>query len=696
MQQEQSSIAAQLGGALVTAAGADVGASRERVRRARLRTLAIVLGVPTLFLWYRILDGRPINLVQAPPMPQDPVLWIIPAVFVLAILILVAMPLMSGRSPHMLYRPEQIEVTLDDVKGLDSIVAEVVRTLNTFLGYARFREQLGGTPRRGLLFEGPPGTGKTHLAKALAREAGVPFLFVSATSFQSMWYGATARKIRAYFRALRKAARREGGAIGFIEEIDAIATTRGGVDGSSLPPSFQAVGCSYAAAVSNSELVGGATASGPAGDPGPVQAPSGRLGGLRVDRAVSEGTGGIVNELLIQMQSFDQPPLGQRLGNLVKDRINGYLPPHRQLKLRPSAYNNLLLIAATNRADRLDPALLRPGRFDRRLTFEPPAKASRRELIDHFLAHKRHAPELDTDEVRDTIAGQTLGYTPVMIEHLLDEALLNGLREGRDHLDFTDIQAARLTEEIGLKNPVAYTTHDRAVVATHEAGHATVAFLTEQRSLEVLSIVKRSGSLGLLAHGDLDEIYQRSRSELHGLIDIAMGGMVAEELWFGESGTGPSGDLLSATRIAAEIVGAAGMAGSLVSLAAVQNGPFSDTNLVGRVLSDPQARPEVDRILTIAKARVRALLDANRHIVEALRDALVERDELIGEEILEVARSAGPPVKDGLTVERRGGDRRRRDHLVDADLSTDYAHLAAPATPLDTSDPDDVATPDGR
>ncbi len=675
MEQQRSSIAAQLGGALVTAAGADVGEMRERVRRVRLRTLAIVLGVPTVFLWFRILDGRAINLLQAPPMPQDPVLWVIPAVFVVAIIILVAMPLMSGRSPHVTFRPEQIDVSLDDVKGLDGIVSEVIRTLNTFLGYARFRDQLGGTPRRGLLFEGLPGTGKTHLAKALAREAGVPFLFVSATSFQSMWYGATARKIRAYFRALRKAARKEGGAIGFIEEIDAIATARGGMDAATpLSASLGMSGCGHhrlldvASAPGGGQDLGGTRRLGSGAAAG---------GGLRIDRAMSESSGGVVNELLIQMQSFDQLPVGQRIVNAFIDRLNAYLPTHRQVKRRPSQYNNVLLIAATNRADRLDPALLRPGRFDRRLTFEPPARAARRELIDHFLSRKRHAAELDEDDKRDALARQTFGYTPVMIEHLFDESLLNGLREGRDGLNWQDVQDARLTEEVGLKNPVAYTVKERRAVATHEAGHATVAFLTELRTLEVLSIVKRSGSLGLLAHGDLEEVYTRSKSELHALIDIAMGGMVAEELWLGESGTGPSGDLLSATRVAAEVVGAAGMAGSLVSLAAVQNGPFSDTNLVGRVLADGQARPQVDRLLSTSKARVRAMLEANRHIVEALRDALLDRDELLGEEIMEVARGAGAPVRDGLVLERRGEDRRTRDHLAGVEASTGYAAMAA-------------------
>ena len=138
------------------------------------------------------------------------------------------MMMMNGRSPHITVYPEQVEVGLTDIKGLDNQVDEVMRSLDVFLGYATFREELGGTPRRGILFEGPPGTGKTFLAKAMAKQAGVPFLFIPAPAFQSMWQGMSAFRIRSFFRKLRKAARKEGGAIGFIEEIDAVAMTRGG------------------------------------------------------------------------------------------------------------------------------------------------------------------------------------------------------------------------------------------------------------------------------------------------------------------------------------------------------------------------------------------------------------------------------------------------------------------------------------
>jgi cell division protease FtsH len=628
----ESTVAQALGGGLVRAADADVGSRREQRRQRRLTRVAAVLALPLGFLGYRLLDGRPFNVFALPAMPEDPILYLIPLAFVAALAIVVAMPLMSGRSPHMTYRPEQIDIGFDDVIGIDPIKEEVLRTLNTFLGYATYRERLGGTPRRGLLFEGPPGTGKTHLAKALAREAGVPFLFVSGTSFQSMWYGATARKIRSYFKELRKTARLEGGAIGFIEEIDAIATRRGGMD---AVPGRAALGL----------------------DP----AHAGEVG-ARLETFASQGTGGVVNELLVQMQSFDDPPLGDRIHNRLVDLVNSLLPAHRQLSRRPSEYHNILLIAATNRADRLDPALLRPGRFARRLTFELPARVARRGLIDHFLVRKAHAPQLDTERMRDQLAAQTFGYSPVMIEHLMDEALIHALRAGRDGMTWEDLQAARLTEEVGLKNPVRYTERERNLVATHEAGHATVAFLTGQRRLEVLSIVKRAGSLGLLAHGDLEEEYNRSRSELYALIDISMGGMAAEELYFGEPSTGPAGDLMSATQVACRIVGGAGMGPSLVSLAAAEAGPLGG-GMVARTLNDSTARPEVERILATAKARARALIDANRHVLEALRDALLDRDELLGDEILEVARAAGPVVLDGLVVERRGVDRRQHDHL---------------------------------
>lgn len=620
-------VASRLGGSIMQAATADVGGAREHARQRRLRTLAVVLAVPLGFLWYRIAIGAPFQVFALPSMPDDPFLYIIPVALILVILLVVAMPLAAGRSPHIEFRPEQIDVGFDDVKGLDVIVDEVTKTLNTFLGYAEYRDRLGGRPRRGLLFEGPPGTGKTHLAKAMAREAGVPFLFVSATSFQSMFYGATARKIRSYFKALRKTAHREGGAIGFIEEIDAIATKRGGMASTPMPDALRTVSC------------GGPTHTGHGG--------CNAASAVRVDRAgISESTGGVVNELLVQLQSFDTPPLGQRVRDGLAGWLNGYLPAHRQIPKSPPPYNNILVIAATNRADSLDPALVRPGRFDRTLSFELPAKQGRREIIDHYLARKSHAQRLDDDGLRDQLAGQTFGYTPVMLEHLFDESLVLALKAGRDAFDWSDVQEARLTGEVGLKNPVPYTAKERRTVATHEAGHATVAFLAGTRKLEIVSIVKRREALGLLAHGDLDEVYTRTRREMLALIDIAMGGMVAEELFFGESGTGPAGDLASATAVAAEMVGAAGMTGSLVSMLAVEQGAVNQTNLVGRVLSDPQLRAEVDRILGESKERVRGELERNRHLVAALRDALLERDELIGDEISEVLVAAGPVGED--------------------------------------------------
>jgi cell division protease FtsH len=566
---------------------------RERNRQRRLRYLLYLNVVIFGWLMRRLIQGRPLEFGW-PEFGPDAIIWLFPLLIVLMFAGMLLLPLANGRSPHVRFSPEQIGMNFKDVRGIDIVLEEVARTLQIFLTYKTFRDELGGNPRRGILFEGRPGTGKTHLAKAMAAEAGVPFFFVSAPAFQSMWM--TAFKIRSFFKALKKAARKEGGAIGFIEEIDAVGLARGGVQSSSdTHPSMD------------------------------------------VNRMVDSGSGGMVNELLVQLQSFDMPPFWGRVRNWFKDIANLFLPATRQLLKKKQDYSNVLIIGATNRADSLDPALLRPGRFDRILYFDLPSRAGRRDLVDYFLERRTHDPEMDTEDRRNELASMTLGYTPAMLEHVLDEAIVWAIRDGRREITWRDVQRARLTEEIGLGQPVAYTEHEREIIATHEAGHAAAAYLcSKDRKLEVLSIIKRRSALGLLAHSDVEERFTKKKSELLATLNVMLAGMAAEQLFFGESGTGPSSDLTAATTLAAQMVGTYGMGSSLMSYEAVSNGPHGSPNIVAKVMSDENARREVDDILSSQKTEVMGLLDQNRDLVEALRDALLEHEELLGDEILSV------------------------------------------------------------
>ena len=586
-------------GGVLEHAKADVEISREKARRRRLtRVLVIVLGLG-IYVWVRMLAGDP-PYPGAPHVSQR-FAQMLPLLLLVVILGgAVILPLLTaGRSPHVLYRHNEIDVSLDDVKGAAVVVEEVVKTLNLFLAHKTFQEQMGGTPRRAILFEGPPGTGKTYMAKAMAREARVPFLFVSSSAFQSMYYGQTNRKIRSYFKQLRKAARREGGAIGFIEEIDAIGASRAG------------------------------------------------MGGGR-----GEGITGVVNELLIQMQSFDAPPRGVRLRNAFIEVINNLLPTTQQINKVRVPPANILVIGATNRAGDLDPALTRPGRFDRSIYFDLPSRSGRREILDYYLAKKAHDPELDDDGMRDRLAAMTSGYSPVMIEHVLDEALVWALRSNKRVMSWSDIQKAKMTHEIGLGQPVEYTAAERRTIATHESGHAVVAWLVgKSRKLEVLSIIKRKEALGLLAHSDLEERFLMSESELRALIQIALGGMVAEEIFFGEITSGPASDLKAATTYAAMMVGSLGMAGSLFSYEAVET---PHANIVAKVSSADGGKERIEEMLEEMRVDVRAMLEANRAIVEGLRDELLAREELIADEITDAIKAAAgasdeaPPAAPGI------------------------------------------------
>ncbi len=577
----------------------DVVAARDRRKRRRaVRLLVFESILLALLLWQVFGGGLGVHL----PHPTGEWGQVLPAAIIVVLLGTVMMgPLLAnGRSPHTLYRPEEIDVGIKDLRGIDNIRADVERSLQLFLLNRTFADRMGGAPRRGVLFEGPPGTGKTLTAKAIAKDARVPFLFVSSSAFQSMFYGQTNRRIRAFFRALRRYARNEGGAIGFIEELDAIGSSRAGLA-----------------------------------------------------RGRGEGVAGVVNELLIQMQSFDEPTFwGRFVGGLV-ELANRFLPETLEIRKRPVAAPNVMVFGATNRAADLDPALVRPGRFDRALHFGLPGREGRADIIAYYLDKMAHEEELDDPRTLDHLAAMTTGYSPAALQGLLNEALVVAVSQGRGAMTLADINAAKLETELGLTDPVTYTDEERLRVAYHEAGHATVAWKTGgTRRLDVLSIVKRRDSLGLLAHSPAQERYSHTRTELYAMVKIAMGGMAAEDVVFGESGTGPGGDLQAATEIAAQMVGALGMGPSLVSLAASKT---SSDDLVGRVLKDPHAREALEEVLSDALKDAREIVSAERRVLQGLADALLERGELIGDEIREVADRASA---DAAHVGQAGASRK--------------------------------------
>ncbi len=571
-------------------ADGDVAAVREQQRLRRLGKLAAVLMVPLVWLlWRGFTHQSPLWF----PHLGGTLAKFVPVVILIAFLALIlgVQFLGGGASPHTLYRPGDIDIGFDDVVGIDGVKYEVMKTLNLFLGYRRFRE-LGGIPRRGILFEGPPGTGKTYLAKAMAKEADVPFLYVSSSSFQSHFYGMTGRKIRSFFKVLRKYAVSEGGAIAFFDEFDALGAQRAG------------------------------------------------MGNSRGD-----GIAGVVNTLLTELQSFDQPRRSRRFARrLIVEPVNRLLPAGHQLRQKALQPANVLVIAATNRADNLDPALLRPGRFDRSIHFPLPSRHSRADIARYYLSKVACDPALDVEEVADRVAAMTPGYSPVAISHIVNTALPFALVHGRVGVTLADITEAKLEFETGEKDlSTTYTDAERHRVACHEAGHATVAyFLGEGRQLDVLSIVKRRDSLGMLAHSDAEERFTRTSDEYEVLMQIAMGGNAAEALWFDRVSSGPAGDLVTATKAAAYMVGIFGFGESFVSMAADDDsGPLS-AGLVGKVLGDAQMRAEVDALLKDAHTKARTVLSEHRDVVEALAAALVDRGELLGNEIIEVIESVAP------------------------------------------------------
>lgn len=568
-------------GAVLRGRQVNASANRERKRQQRLFRLFVVLGVPLAWFWYRELTGSPLRPGIPDFLVTNPQMGFLFIMLILITGMMIIPMIASGKSPHTMLRPSDSEIRLADVVGADATRREAIDTLNLFLNHETFADEMGGSPRRGVLFEGAPGTGKTYLAKAIAAEAEVPFLFVSASEFQSHFYGMTNRKIRQFFKALRKAARAEGGAIGFIEEFDAIGMARSGM--------------------------------------GP--------GGMR------EGAAGIVNELLVQMQSFDLPTGWDKMKNKMTDRINLFLPPVRALRRPKVTPANVLVFAATNRAEGLDPALMRPGRFDRTIHFDLPPRTDRMAIAAYYLAKKAHDPSVTAIGIAD----RTAGYSPVRIERLLDEALIIALRKGRKFLDIEDLVEAQMITEVGLAQDVGYQPDERRRIAVHEAGHAVIAVLVG-RDVRVASILRRSSSLGLVAHDDGEERHLRTPSELRDLIVVALAGRAAEIQEYGEASTGIASDLAAATNIAAQLIGTVGDGDSLLSLEAAEM--HMAGNITAKVFADDQSRVQADDIMNKAADRSACMLLEHRGALLAVADALCQHDELTGDLVHEIVATA--------------------------------------------------------
>jgi cell division protease FtsH len=498
---------------------------------------------------------------------------------------------LSRGTTYTIY-PNEYDHSFDDVRGQPAAVRSTKEVLKLFQGFKDFK-QMGGYPPHGILFEGPPGTGKTLMAKAIAGSAQVPFLYSSGSGFASMFMGIGNMKVRRMFKKARSMSDKYGGAVIFVDELDALGGSRGAVSERFSPDDGRV--------------------------PKPHRIFMGGMGG-------GMGGMGIVNELLVGMDGLIMP---RGLWRHVK----------RIFRLgKPSVpFYNILIIGATNRASTLDPALLRPGRFDRKIHVGLPDAEGREDIARYYLAKVRHEP-LDVPK----LSRMTKGYSPAMIKNIVNEALIFALTDRRDALRWDDLWQAKLVEEIGLKQPVKYNQREKEMVATHEAAHAVASYSLErgEMQLQVITIQKRESALGLVHGQEVEELFTRTQKQILARMQVALAGLAAEDIWYGQTTSGPSSDLVNATTNAAAYVGLFGMGKTLSSVGAMAP-TMMDGDPIGNVLRDPERRKEVDDLLESCRKQVTILLREKRTVVEGIRDALLDREELIGDEIEEIMAELG-------------------------------------------------------
>ena len=497
-----------------------------------------------------------------------------------------------GRPRKYVVLPDDHQVGLgfDQYRGQPDLLEHAQSTVRILQGIKEF-ELRGGEMPRGMLLSGQPGTGKTFLAACIAAEAKLPFIYIDASSLFGMFFGMTELRIIALFRNARGLGRKyaekgkRGACIVFMDEIDSIGRSRGGVQG--------------------------------AGGMG-----MGMFGGMGMGMTTG------INTLLNQMDSmgeFTEDRLSQKILRWF-GLVRGPVPP------KPIVF----VIGATNRPEVLDAALVRPGRLDRMLEVYPPDADGRRDIIQHYLNQKSHDPDIDLE----MMVSDSMGWTPIKIKTIINEALIVAHDDGREYLTYKDWLAAADTREMGLKQPIrSMSEEDKRATAYHEAGHAVVAhYLQPENRVKKASIIRAGDALGVVQRAPRTERYHRHARQIETDIMVSLGSRAVEEDFLGTKMTGASSDLQNATNQAIVYCAFYGMGTSLLVF------PRSDLGGV----PGPVARM-ADSLLHTLMEETKRLVREKDYAVHALAAALLEKGELIGPELDSVFEAAdrAHPAKAG-------------------------------------------------
>jgi cell division protease FtsH len=662
--------------------------------------LLLWLGVPVIAFFvllgsFGTSPGEFVDWVGDTMGPYLPLLLLyglqIPLLFFANIFILFGPLLFFGLMQMKGYEPGDADwgVKLSDVRGQAEPKQDVTRVIELWQAGEEFRKA-GGKPERGLLFIGAPGTGKTMLSKAIATSFNSPIVTMPGSGFTMPFMGLDVIIVMALIRKARKLARKWGGqCIIFIDEIDAVGLRRralgGGAAAGFVPYEEIAPAISNDLVLENRawrDRLFNERAPERPGLPPALDRFYGRINDFFFPGGMMGGMGGqmALNQLLVQMDGVDEPPFWKKFRT---NRINTFLDatyviPRKvggvALRKKPPAprAEQIYFIGATNvPIDRLDPALIRPGRMGRHVWFRTPTKDDRKDIFDLYLERVSHSTDLDTDKRRDELARITNGYSPAMIEQVCSMALTYAHSDGRSEFEWDDLVEAMTTIESGTAQGVNYIAEETRAVAIHEAGHAVASHVYMHDVLSTrLSIRKRGGSLGHHQAIEKEERFSSWRHEEVGKLVWTLGAMAAEHVFYGENSTGVGGDVQSATSRAAWMVGMCGMGPEPIDLNGTRfateeerqaaedrlmkrferiglqimnraRGAQEQGDAIASILRDPAKQAAAAQILGQAYLTALELIRHNRQQTLQIAETLVQRKELHGDEVVAVLDQVG-------------------------------------------------------